>query len=93
MPPFNRPILRKTLTQALKLWQGSLAGVADRLARPEREPVLKRKARKQLAKICLKKFYGVLPLERFAEFRLDQPLKNRSLEAYRFMCQGLETSR
>ncbi|CRF45788.1 AAA family ATPase [Helicobacter heilmannii] len=88
LPPFNRQILRSALTGSLKSWQGSLAGVADRLVRPEREPTLKRKARKQLAKICLKKFYGVLPLERFAEFKLDTPLKNSSLEAYSFMCQG-----
>ncbi|BDQ27374.1 AAA family ATPase [Helicobacter heilmannii] len=88
LPPFDRQILRSVLNQALKLWQGSLAGMADRLVRPEREPTLKRKARKQLAKICLKKFYGVLPLERFTEFRLDTPLKNSPLEQHAFMCQG-----
>ncbi|WP_233758263.1 AAA family ATPase [Helicobacter ailurogastricus] len=88
LPPFNRPILRNALTGALKSGQGGLAGVVDRLVRPEREPVLKRKARKQLAKIWLRKFYGVLPLERFAEFKLDTPFKNSSLEAHSFMCQG-----
>ncbi|BDQ29072.1 hypothetical protein ASB7_09090 [Helicobacter ailurogastricus] len=90
LPPFSRQIMCNALTRALKSGQGGLAGVVDRLVRPEREPVLKRKARKQLAKICLKKFYGVLTPKCFADFKLDRPKPGSFLGKCCFICRGQE---
>ncbi|WP_285650656.1 AAA family ATPase [Helicobacter ailurogastricus] len=90
LPHFNRQILRSTLNELLKIYKGALAGVVDSLVRPEREPVLKRKARKQLAKICLKKFYGVLTPKCFADFKLDRPKPGNFLGKCCFICRGQE---
>ncbi|WP_235852417.1 AAA family ATPase [Helicobacter mehlei] len=90
LPSFDRSILAFNLKESLKVERGALAGVVDSLARPKNNPTLKRKTRKQIAKLRLQETYGILTPNDFENFHLDYPKAKSFLNKHRFKYQGQE---
>ncbi|WP_233708238.1 hypothetical protein, partial [Helicobacter bizzozeronii] len=90
LPSFDRSILAFNLKEILRIEQGALAGVVDSLARPKNNPTLKRKTRKQIAKLRLQETYGILTPNDFKDFHLDYPKAKSFLNKHRFKYQGQE---
>ncbi|WP_240451776.1 AAA family ATPase [Helicobacter sp. L8] len=90
LPPFDRQILRANLKEYLRIDQGALAGVVDSLVRPKNKPQLKRKTRKQIAKLRLQETCGILAPKDFKTFHLDRPKAHSVLHRHRFYYQGQE---
>ncbi|WP_104726094.1 AAA family ATPase [Helicobacter felis] len=88
LPKFDPKLLNTLLSGAIKTLQKDLAGIIDGFVRPERKPKFRRKVRKQLAKLCLKKYHGVLTPERMVDYKLDQPKEDSYLKKYHFTLQG-----
>ncbi|WP_233704491.1 AAA family ATPase [Helicobacter cynogastricus] len=90
LPSFDRSILAFNLKESLRIEQGALAGVVDHLARPKNNPTLKRKTRKQIAKLRLQETCGILTPNDFKSFHLDYPKAKSFLNKHRFKHQGQE---
>ncbi|BEG58096.1 hypothetical protein NHP21005_17840 [Helicobacter sp. NHP21005] len=84
LPTFDRDILYHNIKEYLRIYQGALAGVVDSLVRPKNKPKLKRKTRKQIAKLRLQETCGILAPQDFKTFNLDRPKAYSALHKHRF---------